>query len=189
MLKRASQRWNPELRSRSLNRITGVYSTQFDFNMLNAESREERINLALRLCKPLLGSTVLSGHDFFSRVCSRRERERKKERERAERERERERERVDRTYCWRKFRFQWLSQRSEEGQGRLEVQVRGTWSGKAYRSMPTSLQRTDRVFRLGLKRSSFFAYSLTVNTNDQFFSLMIIGYCDQGHWASDICKQ
>ena len=43
-------------------------------------------------------------------------------------ERERERERVDRTYRWRKFRFYWPSQRSEEGQERLEVQVRGAWS-------------------------------------------------------------
>ena len=73
---------------------------------------------------------MLSGHDFFSRVCSRGERERERERKR-ERERERERERVDRTYRWRKFRFQWLSQRPEEGQERLEVQMRGAWSGKA----------------------------------------------------------
>ena len=72
---------------------------------------------------------------FFSRVCSR-----------GERERERERERVDRTYRWRKFRFQWLSQPFEEGQERLEVQVRGAWSGKAHRSVPTGLERTDRVF-------------------------------------------
>ena len=51
-------------------------SAQFDFNMLNAKSREERINLELRLCELLL-----SGHDFFSRVYSRGERERERERE------------------------------------------------------------------------------------------------------------
>ena len=62
------------------------------------------------------------------------------------RERERERERVDRTYRWCKFRFQWLSQRSEEGQEGLEVQVRGAWSGEAHRSVPTSFERTDGVF-------------------------------------------
>ena len=41
-----------------------------------------------------------------------------------------------------------LSQRSKEGQDldRLEVQVRGAWSGKARPSVPTSLERTDRVF-------------------------------------------
>ena len=67
---------------------------------------------------------------------------------RRERERERERKRVDNTYRWRKFRFQWLSQRSEEGEERLEVQVRGAWSGKAHRIAPTSLERidVDRVF-------------------------------------------
>ena len=66
-------------------------SAPFDFRMLNAKSREERIKLELRLCELLLGSTVLSGHDFFSSVLTR--------------ERERERERVDRTYRWRKFVF------------------------------------------------------------------------------------
>ena len=35
-------------------------SAQFDFRMLNAKSREERINLELGLCELLLGSTVLS---------------------------------------------------------------------------------------------------------------------------------
>ena len=65
----------------------------------------------------------------------------------AEREREREGERESRqTYRWRKFRFQWLSQRSEERQESLEVQVRGAWSGKAHRSVSTSLERTDRDF-------------------------------------------
>ena len=96
--------------------------------------KEERINveLIMRLCELLLGSTVLSGHDFFfSSVLTRREKER---------------EREDRTYRWRKFRFQWLSQRSEEGQERLEVQVKGGWSGKAHRSVPTSFERSDRVF-------------------------------------------
>ena len=72
---------------------------------------------------------------FFSRVCSR-----------GERERERERVSLDRTYRWCKFRCQWLSQRSEEGQERLEVQVKGAWSGEVHRSVPTSIERTDRVF-------------------------------------------
>ena len=68
----------------------------------------------------------------------------------AEREGERERESVcvcvcvDRTYRWGKFRFQLLSQRSEEGRERLEV--REAWSGEAQRSVPTGLERTDRVF-------------------------------------------
>ena len=35
-------------------------SAQFEFRMLNAKSREERINLELGLCELLLGSTVLS---------------------------------------------------------------------------------------------------------------------------------
>ena len=35
-------------------------SAQFDFRMLNAKSREERLNLELGLCELLLGSTVLS---------------------------------------------------------------------------------------------------------------------------------
>ena len=35
-------------------------SAQFEFCMLNAKSREERINLELGLCELLLGSTVLS---------------------------------------------------------------------------------------------------------------------------------
>ena len=35
-------------------------SGQFEFRMLNAKSREERINLELGLCELLLGSTVLS---------------------------------------------------------------------------------------------------------------------------------
>ena len=112
--------------------------------MLNAKSREERINLELRLCEFLLGSSVLSRHDFFfSSVLTRREKQREKERER-----EREREKVDKIYRWRKFRFQWLSQRSEEGQERLEVQVRGAGSGKAHHSvgLRTSLEHTDRVF-------------------------------------------
>ena len=60
-------------------------SAQFYFRMLNAKSREERKNLELRLCELLLGSTLLSGHDFFSRVCSRGERERERERERESR--------------------------------------------------------------------------------------------------------
>ena len=61
---------------------------------------------------------------IFFRVCLR-----------GERERERERERAYRTYRWRKFRFQWLSQRSEERQESLEVQVRGAGGGKAHRSV------------------------------------------------------
>ena len=35
-------------------------SAQFEFCMLNAKSREEKINLELGLCELLLGSTVLS---------------------------------------------------------------------------------------------------------------------------------
>ena len=35
-------------------------SAQFEFRMLNAKSREERINLELGLCELLLGSIVLS---------------------------------------------------------------------------------------------------------------------------------
>ena len=85
---------------------------------------------------------MLTAHDFFLE-CAHAERERERERERG-----RERERVDRTFRWRKFRFQWRSQRSEEGQERLEVQVRGAWSGKAHLTAPTTLERTDvyRVF-------------------------------------------
>ena len=131
-----SPRWNPEVRSRSYSRDTGAVLVQRAVRMLNAKSREERINLELGLCELLLGSTVLSRDwFFFSSVLTGRERER-----------ERERERVDRTYRWRKFRFQWLSRQSEERQESLEVQVRGAWSGKAHRSVSTSLERTDRDF-------------------------------------------
>ena len=81
--------------------------------MLNAKSKEERTNLELRLCELLLGSTVLSGHDFFSRLCSHAYRGREREREK-ERERERERERESRQNLpLALIRFQWLSQRSQ----------------------------------------------------------------------------
>ena len=57
--------------------------------MLNAKSREERINLELGLCELLLGSTVLS-RDWFFFECAHAEREREREREKREEERERE---------------------------------------------------------------------------------------------------
>ena len=63
-------------------------TAQFDFRILNVNSREERINFELRLGELLLGSTVLSGHDFFLE-CAHAERERERERER-EGDRERE---------------------------------------------------------------------------------------------------
>ena len=91
LLERTSQRWNPELRSRSHNGSTGAVLVRRAVRLLHAKSREERINLELRLCELLLGSTVLGGHDFFLK-CSHAQRERKRERER-EREKERERER------------------------------------------------------------------------------------------------
>ena len=40
--------------------LSSYSGAQFEFCMLNAKSREERINLELGLCELLLGSTVLS---------------------------------------------------------------------------------------------------------------------------------
>ena len=65
------------------------FSAQFDFRMLNAKSREERINLELRLCGVLLDQLCWADMIFFSSVLTRRERQRERERGR-ERERERE---------------------------------------------------------------------------------------------------
>ena len=104
LLERASQRWNPELRSRSYNRDTGAVHVQRAVRFPHVEREVQRR-------KNKLGTEALrtfawincAERSWFFLEC-------------AYAERERERERVGGTYRWRKFRFQWLSQRSEEGQ-------------------------------------------------------------------------
>ena len=129
----------PELGSRSHNRNTGAVLVQRAVQLSHVKREVQRRQNKLgteALRTILLGSTVLSRDWwFFFFKCAH-----------AEREKEREREREDRTYRWRKFRFQWPSQRSEERKESLEVQVRGAWSGKAHRSVSTSLELTERVF-------------------------------------------
>ena len=147
-------------------------SAQFDFHILNAKSRGER-NLELRLCELLLGKqAVLSGHEFFfSNLLTRRDRER---------ERERERERVDRTYRWRKFRFQWLSQWSEEEQERLDVLVRWAWKGKAHHSLSTTVSSVLR----GVSLPSIFSQSAEgpheqrrmASRKEQLFALFFVAW-------------
>ena len=78
---------------------------------------------------------------FFSSVLTWRERERE-----SERERERERVSILRTYWWCKFRFQSLSQQSEEDRETRSAGERSFRSGEAHRSVPTSIERIDRVF-------------------------------------------
>ena len=96
-----SQRWNPEVRSRSYNRDTGAVLVQ-------RAVRIPRVEREVQRRKNKLGTGALRTFAwincaepdwfFFLSVLTRRERER--EREKRERERERERERVDRTYRW-----------------------------------------------------------------------------------------
>ena len=167
-----SQRWNPEVRSRSYNRDTGAVLVQRAVRILHVEREVQRR-------KNKLGTGALRtfawincaepGLIFFE--CAH-----------AERERERERERVDRTYRWRKFRFQWLSRRSKERQESLEVQVRGAWpwSGKAHRSVSTSLERTDR----GISLPSIFSQSAErpheqrrmASKKEQLFALFFVAW-------------
>ena len=56
-------------------------SAQFDFRMLNAKFREERINLELGLCELFAAwiNCAEPGLIFFSSVLTRRERERERE--------------------------------------------------------------------------------------------------------------
>ena len=84
LLEQASQRWNPELRSRSHNRNTGAVLVLRAVRLPHAEREVQRRKhkLGTEALRIFLGSSVLNRHEFFfSSVLTRREKEREKERE------------------------------------------------------------------------------------------------------------
>ena len=150
LLERASQRWNPELRSqsRSYNRDTGAVLVQRAVRLPHVEREVQRR-------KNKLGTEALRTFAwincaertwfFFSRVCSRGERERERVSER-----ERERERESRLTAGVNFVFSGFL--NDPRRDKRDSKCR--WEGSSLErqsapyTAPTSLERTDvdRVF-------------------------------------------